>query len=136
MTAEDLLAFLRERLDDDENTARYAIQAGGDGQWTEPASGVVDLSQGPDAGLEGLLAIDDHRISRHIVHYNPARVLAEVASKRAIIDELWAELRYASDPVTVESCDEDSAVLAQRALLLLALPYATHPGYQEGWKPQ
>lgn len=66
-----------------------------------------------------------------------ARVLAEVAAKRRILDDVLPtmqadEMRIAgewgvgSEPVREASDD---------LLSLLALPYADHPDYREEWKP-
>lgn len=55
----------------------------------------------------------------HIVRHDPARVVAEVAAKRAILD-LHEELH---EPALYE------------AVRWLAAPYADQPGYEEAWRP-
>ena len=63
----------------------------------------------------------------HIVRHDPARVLAEVAAKRRIVDGL-ADADPYSGYITATFTAED-------ALRLLALPYADRPGYREEWRP-
>lgn len=70
-----------------------------------------------------------------IAHLSPARVLREVESKRRIVDECAEILSTASHYITVESCDETDAILAEHIIRALGLPYADRPGYQESWRP-
>lgn len=99
---DDLIAFLRARLDEDEATARAATP--GPWQWRhehgEPwhpePEGWLDYSgeyiTGPDdaATMFGP-GMTPHADATHIALHDPPRVLAEVAAKRQIVDayEHW-----------------------------------------------
>lgn len=133
---DDLIAFLRARLDDDERIARAAT----DGPWTIRSLGRHDLST-VVKGVELLAQIDGSRAASNSVHmavHDPARVLAEVDAKRRILD--------AYEEVAAKFTESWSAVVAydrlagamnslRRTIELLALPYADHPDYQDAWRP-
>lgn len=127
----DLVQFLRDRLDEDEQTAREAekrtttTRRRVQGEWVE------DTVQPPEW--------------RRSV-WSPARVLREVEAKRQIVNAHGrAALRAGGgaqhfDTATVcRSCEPDYQFPEQSwpcpTLRLLALPYADHPGYREDWRP-
>ena len=111
---DDLVQFLRNRLDDDEATARRV----------PPNQAPVELrALVSRAGEEPYLAID------------PARVLAEVDAKRRIIEWHTGQRDDKTPwgkPVVICYCGYD---LPCSTLRLLALPYADHPDYQDEWRP-
>jgi hypothetical protein len=141
---DDLIAFLRIRLDDDEQAARSvapfahttdmagrrmdesfviarALPAGGDGSW----------SQEPDPAA-----------ARHFARHDPARVRADVAAKRTILElhEPYGDkLRMARGEIsacgTCGSVDDSPVEWPCDTVLALALPYADHPDYREEWRP-
>lgn len=115
---DDLIAFLRARLYEDEAHARFAFADHNDAgpNWTEIWSGTVDTG-------DDHIATGDAGLSRHIERFDPARVLAEVAAKRQIIEE--GDLHDTTD----------ASVLHRSVLKLLALPYADHPDYRDSWRP-
>jgi hypothetical protein len=141
----DLITWLRAQLDDDERVARAASTA----PWLRDEANASIRHSGPSAskssesfGMYVIASVGAHDIGRpshedaeHIARWDPARVLAEVDAKRRILDELWDVLRTASHYTTVESCDELDAILAERVLRRLALPYAERSGYDERWRP-
>lgn len=102
----DPIAFLRARLDEDEQVALAAKPGpwqvdGGTVYARHPTDEIVDYTDSAD----------------HIARHDPTRVLADVAAKRQIIElVIGAYAGYAVLP-------------------LLALPYAGHPDYREDWKP-
>ena len=65
----------------------------------------------------------------HIAHLDPATVLADLQSKRAIADRC---ARIALDTTS----DPDAAELAEDTLRDLALPFHAHEDYREEWQPQ
>ncbi|MDT9688182.1 DUF6221 family protein [Streptomyces sp. P9(2023)] len=68
---DDLIAFLRARLDEDEQTARAAS----DGWYLyDPEQAIA------------FVPVED---TQHIARHTPARVLAEVDAKRRILNDLW-----------------------------------------------
>ncbi|MFJ4356945.1 DUF6221 family protein [Streptomyces massasporeus] len=144
MIAADLIQFLRERIAEDERLARDAAQRAA--AQLAISDRKDDMHEPPYDGTRwgydyGLLTVGERIASRHrfteiadcgamgfaltphIAQHDPARTLAEVAAKRAIIRqwEYW-EAKGKRGPWTV-------------ACRLLALPYANHPDYLEEWRP-
>lgn len=114
--SDDLVTFLRAQLDEEQRLANLLPMGfAAHGQWSEDDLNAITWA------------------------CNPARVLAEVAAKRAIIDihdpgdttktRWWCA--YCRDP--------DKPVFMARMpchhLRLLALPYVNQPGYQPQWAP-
>lgn len=176
-----LVEFLLARFGEDEAVARDAIdpeRPGTHWQWKIPggadpdgplwlrtveefptASGVGPLPAFP-LGYE--VTADSSRAMPHIARHDPARVLAECASKRQIIE---AYVPDGTDPHPGQPCTnnveddpdgEEYAELKQwgeagacvrhlaawatrhhseRVLKLLALPYAGHSDFDETWRP-
>lgn len=119
MTA-DLIAFLRACLDDDERVARKCAP----GPWQlqgEPRETYVFSPAGP------AVATGWARDLEHIVRWDPARVLAEVAAKRAVLDA-WQRQIDDDDPEVYLAGDVIPLALAQ--------PYAGRPGWQDEWSNQ
>lgn len=107
----DVVRFLLARLDEDEHEAQAAVR-----YW----AGVR---------VESATPAEDAHIARH----NPARVLAEVAAKRAIIRGFLTE-DDKSPPW--QSWGEDSEFSAVMwSIQHLAIPYADHPDYRQEWQP-
>ncbi len=152
-TESTLAGWLLARLDEDEQAARSAAP----GPWTygdiESVAGgslydptvIIASVHWDNVGDE-----IDPRIRRrvpheeadgtgkHIARHDPARVLADVAAKRWIV-ELHAEAEF---PDTDEGRDKNIAECGQcmedypcHTLRLLALPYAGHDGYRSEWAP-
>ena len=114
---DDLVAFLRARVAEDEARARSAAESYGD-RWTADASGGVRGSI-EYVSVIGEPGSPDDYVARH----DPARVLREVDAKRRIVDR-YAWLREHGDT-------GDAAWI----LPLLAAAYADHPDYREEWRP-
>lgn len=109
-----LAEFLLARIRDDECLARMAFGDHNDNKpdWSEPSSGIVDM-KGEDVLLTG-----DSGVSRHIVNFDPARVLAECAAKRRIIEDWGKWETYNGEELMQE----------------LASVYADHPDFLPEWK--
>ncbi|MFE2164873.1 DUF6221 family protein [Streptomyces sp. NPDC059447] len=156
---DDLVQFLRARLDEDEQTARAASP----GPWKpgeehDEVVAVDDITVAEGFALSGqqLRATVDH-IARH----DPARVLADVAAKRMLLDASSAScppgcsaehafrgscaLRWMG-PVHEEDDgrwlhDDTGArfmappVTSEWTLRVSALPYSAHPDYRPEWRP-
>jgi len=123
---DELVAFLRGCLDEDERVAR----AGGEAMDADnPSWPDYATYDGPD--IDAAVA--------YLKQFRPARVLREVESKRRIIDGVHFIAHCAgcnSGPEyrgTTYECDLDSAGL--HVLRCLALPYSDRPGYREEWRP-
>jgi hypothetical protein len=133
LTVDDLIAFLRAQLDEDERVAR-AIEGdrygdNDDGRWKH-----WRIEQEADRewlylrglGMELAHSYADNVITpqrgEHIARWDPARVLAEVEAKRERIDWIEGELRDDADNET-----------AQWLAKIEARPYAGWPGWREEW---
>lgn len=127
MAADDLVAWLRAQLDEDERI----MQAAYGHHWLDDDEWVID----EDAHiLEGQPAN-----ARHAARHDPAYVTADITAKRQILDRCAEVLESASDHHTVESCDEEDAVLAEAVIRRLASAYAGRNGcpngYRDEWRP-
>lgn len=140
----DLVTWLRAQLDADERVARTATQArwwhNPRKQWLGPdAFEAYDQTKGEEfvgygeSPLSGCVAATgpaDHPQSmadaEHIARWDPARVLAEVETKRALLEETIRPYLGA---------ETTAARVAVVALRLLAQPYAGRPGWREEWRP-
>jgi hypothetical protein len=131
---DDLVAFLRARLDEDEQVAEalrgvrfHAYEEGGDDGWA--------IESDPD-GDPGAI-VGERALAEHIARWDPARVLAEVTAKRRIIS-----LFSHASPHSVMSGQAEREDFRNGwqfamwdALPLLAVPYASHPDYRAEWAP-
>lgn len=131
-SVDELVAFLRRCVDEDERVARAAIDPKhrGDWAWRRDSRSTVRERDGVPIG-PGARGVE---IGPHIARWNPARVLREVESKRAIVDRCAEILSTASHYTTVESCDELDAILAEQVLRDLAAGYGREepPASHEG----
>lgn len=123
--SDDLVAFLKSCVDEDERVAKAATSGPWSAVESYPDAWVIN---GPtyniaSEGRDGDISSGD---SAHIARHDPARVLAEVAAKRRIIDEYE---RSRSGPPT-----EDELGLG-RAVRLLASVYRGRSGWRSEWAP-
>ncbi len=124
---DDLVQFLRDRLDEDEQAARAAHAP----NWS--TDGRTGLHYGVEDGwmTDALTTADADHIARH----DPARVLREVEAKRRLLtdyEENAADLdaQHAPDMDYVGRADG-----LETALQHLATAYADHPDYRDAWRP-
>ena len=139
----DLISFLNARLDEDEAAARAALPIYGPG-WRPENSKVAGLGPARIWGKDSKRPVAEaaRRVSAaHITRHDPARVLREVAAKRAILAEHGPSRRDAS------RCRVCTAIAhtgmghadARRfrapcpTLLFLAAVYSDHPDYRAEW---
>lgn len=139
---DELVQFLRDRLDEDERTALAATP----GPWEQSGIGdygwTVSFSR-PGAGVEAEDSDQGRADAAHIARHDPARVLAEVEAKRRMLDEHKpARPEYLPRRelgcltcTTAQAWDEKANEANCLTLRLLALPYADHPDYCEEWRP-
>ncbi|MGA5560350.1 DUF6221 family protein [Streptomyces platensis] len=143
IVSDELVAFLRSRLDEDEAVARAAFA----GPWVrrDQVAGVHAADATPERPFGSAVA-DCRRVpggfgygtanADHIALHDPVRVLAEVEAKRELLT------RY-DEPETSGGLPESFNRLTrqvQRSVLsdafrCLALPYAGHPDYRKEWRP-
>jgi Family of unknown function (DUF6221) len=135
----DLVAFLAARLDEDHVVAEAAL-AIDPAPWTADASDDGSTQQRSGAGAGLVIAADGIALwdcegsntlcmtapsADHIARHDPARVLADIAAKRRIVetcaDMMW---KHEGGP----------DVVADAVLRDLAAIYAEHPDYDESWR--
>jgi hypothetical protein len=137
----DITEFIAARLDEDEAAAvnsqnilsgRWHIDADGNVQDENTAgSGNAYIACGPYGG-----GIDDADAA-HIARHDPARVLREVAAKRAILALHDLPQHYCPLPVVPGRhgqlwTPEEGPCWTLRHL---AATWSDHPDYRAGWKP-
>ncbi|MFC8009140.1 DUF6221 family protein [Streptomyces cinereoruber] len=134
---DDLIAFLRARLDEDEQAARAATQ----GKWVWSREFVTP--PGYHHRAVGPLEPGD---AAFIARHWPERALAEVDAKRRLVELHEPVILHADggaayfDTTRVcRSCEPPKqfpeTAYPCATLRLLALPYAKHPDYREEWRP-
>ena len=118
--SDDLAAFLRARLDEDETTVAAAEAF--DAWW--PAHAVRHNSRSPVAAREAFMAGWD--ASR-------ARALREAAAKRSLLALHWPAPRPSPRPPDCAECRPP--VWPCDTLRALAAVYSDHPDYRQEWAP-
>lgn len=123
MTVGDLVAFLNARLDEDEQVAHW----------------IADRDEWGGIHVEGPTEVASH-INRH----DPARVLAEVEAKRAILNEhppndvpyAWVKCSRCVETMSGRYQEDwEPQKYPCQTLRILASVYADHPDYDLSWKP-
>ncbi|ONK09453.1 DUF6221 family protein [Streptomyces sp. MP131-18] len=142
---DDLIAFLRARLDEDEAVARAAGAESWSAMTEETPDGeniyyTVETRKPPRAVVESLATgpSAEARID-HMGRHDPARVLAEVDAKRRIAKLYEDHERLDRETFEVEGQHARSLSSLRAAYWdacrHLALPYADHPDYRQEWTP-
>jgi hypothetical protein len=156
VNTEGLTQFLLARFAEDEKVARAASVGGrwryegtdGIGAWTlydeEWRIGTLTTYRHDDYDYARVPNFRDPRDidvdanGAHIARHDPARVLAECEAKRlmvrhaAAVSKMDNQVEHEFGTGGPVPWAEDHGVLLLR---FLALPYADHPDYQQGWKP-
>ncbi|MCQ4148696.1 DUF6221 family protein [Rhodococcus qingshengii] len=126
-----IVEFLQERLAEDERIAKESCAAGG--QWRMDHNLDVITANGSmtEGGQPGLLG----QYAEHIARQDPARVLREVAAKRAILAEYPAgfDLNINYAVVIVGGREMSARPPSPVFVRALAASYADHPEYQADW---
>ncbi len=118
----DLVTFLRERLDEDEATARLAEEHGW--SWKGDAWFIAEAPNFDSTAIVDLLTA-----------FNPARVLREVAAKRALAEHCAPVTGY-GDPYCIGCSDSEySSPWPCWNIRTVAAVYADHPDYDKEWTP-
>lgn len=124
----DLVAWLRAQLDEDERLAPFGA----------PAWSVTGRRNVADDNGDTVAMAADRAEADHIARWDPARVLREVEAKRRII-ELHPLVTYTDEEPGYRQILNDHTCPGRQApcttLRLLALPYADRPGYRQEWAP-
>ena len=151
-----LIEFLEARLAEDEAAARATlIDVDGSGDWRadeRPVALTVDLYRVRDINarpvVEGIRSLDDEddpdniteyvngaAVAQHVARHDPARVLREVAAKRAVIRQYEDVREQARHPVSAEN--RMRARVAEGELLEvlqhIAVIYSNHTDHDPNW---
>jgi hypothetical protein len=139
MPTQTLVDFLLARIAEDEAIAQAALRPryseSDEPQWSYDGnpSGAVTAGRYviAQASTWEQHDPDGGRLARHIARWDPARVLAECAAKRAIIERLTPDPTGTRDsaPAFQEQLN------GEPTLKLLAAVYSNHPDYQQTWRP-
>jgi hypothetical protein len=131
---DDLIEFLRARLDEDEVAAKDLGNACRPWTWSMPPDGypqTVSSDGVPYIICQTFDGPQDPAVTApFIVHNDPARVLRGVEAKRQLLD-----LTVQSLPGNCDCEAYGHHTDADTALRLLATEWNTHPDYQEAWRP-
>lgn len=106
----DLVAWLRERLDEDERVARSAREG-----FFQPET------------LSIFAAVSD---AAHVITHDPARVLRQVAAHRRILDEYEQTVEYYATHRAAPAGELHGLLFAVKAIASI---YSDHPGYDTAW---
>lgn len=138
---DELVQFLRDRLDEDERIARTASEDVDHGdRWEAELYG--DDPEKQDAW--GRLPFEEDPTPwvcvRHAARHDPARILADVEAKRRAVDECayWNEklAQAAANPnARPYPCLGEILDAVNPILRALALPYVDHPDCKPEWRP-
>ena len=109
---DELVAFVRRCLDDDERVARQVM--------AEPGGFYLE-SETEDTNIM--------TIGAHVYRWTPKRVLAEVAAKRRILD-----LHRPDAHGYCPTCDDNTTEAPCLTVSLLAQPFAGREGWREEWR--
>jgi uncharacterized protein DUF6221 len=133
----DPVAFLRARYDEIEAAAKAAAD-GDSGQWFVGRKWNVydaeDKARFDEdyQGEENRLVVYGNEVatSEHIALNDPAYVLADIASRRRIL-EIYERVNSRRHE---NAEDEARAWLMDEVVAALMAPFASHPEYQDEWR--
>jgi Family of unknown function (DUF6221) len=142
--AAELLAFFEARLDEDEKAANGAAELSArtngppDPVWADGGRhGVIAACGTLATGYEHEM---EPPISAHIARWDPARVLADVAAKRSLIEDY--RIVVANNAIERRLPPDDEVRAAARELIAksllmilrrLAAAYTDHPDFRPEW---
>lgn len=139
----DLVAFLTARLDEDEAVAKRAAGADSEGRYCTSWSYDREQFRVTTDGTSWINAKDTgDACGEHIARHDPARVLAEVTAKRAIVEDYLVVMannaieRASGGDEVVASARVLIVKSLRMALMRLAFAWSDHPDYDPTWKPE
>jgi hypothetical protein len=129
-----LVEFYLARLAEREQVARAASP----GPWSPDADGYEVLAADGITVAEGF-ALSGPQLRatvQHIALNNPERVLADIAAKRALVDNHESALAWSQDPNCPDSQRETYRLIAgglYDAIRHLSTAHSAHPDYDPSW---
>ncbi|MFI5985061.1 DUF6221 family protein [Streptomyces sp. NPDC051555] len=124
---DDLMQFLRARLDETATKARTHRQASASWYYDDAAGEIRDETNSGTVAF-----VPSAADAQHIAEHDPARILAEVDAKEVLLRVHGPAHDCAADRDGVDCATEEEPCLVLR---LLALPYALHPAHRPEWAP-
>jgi hypothetical protein len=143
MTA-DLVQFLRDRYDEDEEVAHAATWDDHSAVWTaRPPQDTYERYTVVDYCDDGVAVVipenaDADSVGHHIARHDPAHVLRGIEADRQLLRDYEGAVRtlaVAGQSGTVYDLMTGAVNTLARQLRLRALPYSDHPDYREEWRP-
>lgn len=154
---DDLIAFLRARLDEDEASARAATETSASATWryrdgADHVSSVEVNEHTPENAApwvreawspiltEANSYIGDHldeRMGTFVARNDPERALREAETKRRLVD-LHHDIEDVQEMLDLCAVCEPTGKYPEypcQTIQLLALPYVDHSDYRAEWKP-
>lgn len=137
---DDIAAFVRARLDEDE----AAAQAATEGPWIAEVSGETGHCVIPSDAQSTREHVAKTQLyaaafdADHIAAHDPARVLREVATWRAVVEELeQAEFTLSTTGPGTPPHDimTGATNTLRRTMRHLAAIWSDHPKYKAEWRP-
>lgn len=115
----DIVAFLRERLDEDERIAAGCQQR----VWELDGARIVPEGNPGWSDIVDWVYDEDGTTREHIARHDPARVLRDVEAKRQLLE------------VAIEMAGADRVGIMDPPWIfrVLALSYSDHPDYRQEW---
>ena len=124
----NLTEFLLARIAEDEAVARASYY---DGQvWIPEEEAVVAA----DRDLDPILYLDRKRDAAHAYRWSPARVLADIAAKRRIVEDY--QYLNAMPGNSLSEYGRGKLAALEPILLDFASVHADHPDYRPEWAPE
>ena len=126
--SDDLVTWLRRRINERKYLAERTIELGNAAEWQELSSGVL-MTIAPDAPqdwTDGVWPMGDSSLTRLMEANDPRDTIARCEAELAILD--LYEQQAAKDNNAME---EDRTWLLARVVRLLATGYKHRPGYRE-----
>jgi hypothetical protein len=132
----EIVAFIKDRLDDDEFVARQALHPDA----KEPGVWMAEPHDSDDNDPDRCHIAEDrkghywsvaHEVfipnAEHIARHDPARVLSEIAAKRGVVREMESARK------NLEERGINVPFFITWTLMHLAKVYADHPDYKRDW---
>lgn len=133
ISVDDLMAWLRDVLDQRERVAWAAADYGAEWRYSDSGIYPSDKSRHPGALVVGGYGYLDEQYGEHIAMNDPVQILADIAADRRILD--LYQHRVESMRRYPNNGNANATAALQEGVALVALRYAGWPGYRPEWAP-
>lgn len=133
--AAGIIAYLRARYDELEFAAKCAsVSAGLSGEWTLRPGLSTTVADGDGLTVVYNEGSPTQYTAAHIAANDPASVLADIESKRRILDYCDMALTLAAADGRPHSVPARNAEVLSIVVEMLAQPFRDRPDFPEGWR--